>query len=291
MGLSGVGASICVRDAGAAQLLLQERRCLDRAAGRIRAVDADVARRAGRRLAAVTCCQSGSAAGAATARARRGEDGRAAAIACRPHPGTPSSMIVGSLLRMRDATPPCALHAAAARRGYSATMECATHAWRRGRAPPASRCLRCRRRGGGAAPRGGHACRRLRATREQPRRRGTDLRACSAPAGAKSPGTQNDSDLGRQLRLAARTRAAAVVAGSHGKHLMPHTDATRPDFCLRALILSFGDVDPMPDGPLYCCNFQSEADAGQCCTITITNAARERSGRQGDSAPAAAAGR
>jgi hypothetical protein len=44
------------------------------------------------------------------------------------------------------------------------------------------------------------------------------------------------------------------------------------DFTYRALILSLGDVDPIPTGVLYCCAFQSEAAPGECCNIGITRA-------------------
>src|SRR5262249_23704076 len=64
---------------------------------------------------------------------------------------------------------------------------------------------------------------------------------------------------------------SCFVAGSHGKQL---SAATRcGDFCLRAIIISLGDVNPIPDGPLYCCNFQSESEGGGCCAINMTNAA------------------
>ena len=44
------------------------------------------------------------------------------------------------------------------------------------------------------------------------------------------------------------------------------------DFTFRALILSFGDVDPIPDGELYCCAFTVETAPGSCCTVDITRA-------------------
>jgi hypothetical protein len=63
---------------------------------------------------------------------------------------------------------------------------------------------------------------------------------------------------------------SCAVAGAHGKQLSATTKCG--DFCFKAIILSLGDVDPIPDGPLYCCNFQSEAEPGQCCTINMVNA-------------------
>lgn len=44
------------------------------------------------------------------------------------------------------------------------------------------------------------------------------------------------------------------------------------DFRYRLLLLSLSDVDPIPDGGLYCCDFQIEADAGTCCAAEVVNA-------------------
>ena len=44
------------------------------------------------------------------------------------------------------------------------------------------------------------------------------------------------------------------------------------DFRYRALVLSLTDVDPIPDGGLYCCDFQVEAAAGSCCAVEVVNA-------------------
>ena len=88
--------------------------------------------------------------------------------------------------------------------------------------------------------------------------------------GAQVAGTQNDLIWDGNC-ASLPDESSCFVAGSHGKQL---SAATRcGDFCLRAIILSLNDVNPIPDGPLYCCNFQSESDAGKCCTITMTNTA------------------
>jgi hypothetical protein len=85
-------------------------------------------------------------------------------------------------------------------------------------------------------------------------------------------GTQNDLRWdGRCATLPDKSNCQ--VAGSHGKTLQHAINPQGSDFSYRALLLSFGDTDPMPDGPLYCCNFQGEADPGQCCTIALTNVA------------------
>lgn len=44
------------------------------------------------------------------------------------------------------------------------------------------------------------------------------------------------------------------------------------DFRYRVLVLSLLDVDPIPDGGLYCCDFQVEAAAGSCCAVEVVNA-------------------
>jgi hypothetical protein len=57
----------------------------------------------------------------------------------------------------------------------------------------------------------------------------------------------------------------------HGKDL---SAATRcGDFCLRAILLSLTDVDPIPDGELYCCRFTVEAAPGGCCPVSVVNTA------------------
>jgi hypothetical protein len=43
------------------------------------------------------------------------------------------------------------------------------------------------------------------------------------------------------------------------------------DFRLRALVLSLTDVDPIPDGSLYCCTFTVDAAPGACCPLSVTN--------------------
>ena len=43
-------------------------------------------------------------------------------------------------------------------------------------------------------------------------------------------------------------------------------------FRYRAVVLSFEDVDPINDGPLYCCAFRVTAASGTCCTVAIEGA-------------------
>jgi hypothetical protein len=62
-----------------------------------------------------------------------------------------------------------------------------------------------------------------------------------------------------------------AVAGSHGKQLAK-TLLNTASFTFRGIILSLSDTNPIPDGPLYCCQFQGEANPGECCPITVVNA-------------------
>src|SRR5690606_31324814 len=61
------------------------------------------------------------------------------------------------------------------------------------------------------------------------------------------------------------------VDPSTGKDLYGRFQASE-DFRYRALVLSLFDVDPIPDGGLYCCDFQVEADAGSCCAVGVAHA-------------------
>lgn len=59
-------------------------------------------------------------------------------------------------------------------------------------------------------------------------------------------------------------------AGSHSKQV--HADVEKQaDFMARVLVLSLSDVDVIPDGPVYCCNFQGEAEPGSCCSVGLVN--------------------
>ena len=62
-----------------------------------------------------------------------------------------------------------------------------------------------------------------------------------------------------------------ATAGSHGKQLSKAI-LSNTSFAFRGIVLSFSDTSPIPDGPLYCCSFEGEANPGACCPITITNA-------------------
>lgn len=37
-------------------------------------------------------------------------------------------------------------------------------------------------------------------------------------------------------------------------------------------MLSLTDIDPIPDGELYCCAFTAEAAAGSCCPVSVVAA-------------------
>jgi len=60
---------------------------------------------------------------------------------------------------------------------------------------------------------------------------------------------------------------------AHGKDLTGSLSPQR-DFTYKALILSFGNTDPIPSGELYCCDFVVDTDSpGTCCDVSIQNAA------------------
>lgn len=86
--------------------------------------------------------------------------------------------------------------------------------------------------------------------------------------GKQVAGTQNDLVWDGNCATLTDPPPCAV-AGSHGKQLAKALLTT--DFSFRGIVLSFNDTNPIPDGPLYCCSFESEANPGECCSITITN--------------------
>jgi hypothetical protein len=88
--------------------------------------------------------------------------------------------------------------------------------------------------------------------------------------GEKVAGTQNDLTWdGNCASLPGDS--SCYAAGTHGKSLSGKLITAR-DFTYRALILSLNDVDPIDDGVLYCCSFESEAEPGSCCNISIVGA-------------------
>jgi hypothetical protein len=92
--------------------------------------------------------------------------------------------------------------------------------------------------------------------------------------GLQVAGTQNDLQWDGSCATlidVGGSKGDCAVAGSHGKGLQQTLNPLGRDFAFRALVLSLSNVDPMPDGPLYCCNFEGEAEPGQCCSIAVTN--------------------
>jgi hypothetical protein len=88
--------------------------------------------------------------------------------------------------------------------------------------------------------------------------------------GAQVAGTQNDLVWDGTCATLTDPPPCAV-AGSHGKQLA-QTLVNTANFTFRGIILSFSDTSPIPDGPLYCCSFEGEANPGACCPITVVNA-------------------
>ncbi len=82
-------------------------------------------------------------------------------------------------------------------------------------------------------------------------------------------GTQNDivwdGDCATLLEGSCR------VTGSHNKQL--HQALHRElSFTYRLLLLSLGNVDTMPSGQLYCCDFLVHlTEPGTCCSVRLTN--------------------
>jgi MYXO-CTERM domain-containing protein len=89
--------------------------------------------------------------------------------------------------------------------------------------------------------------------------------------GAEIAGTQNDLVWDGSCATLPDTHACAGSAGT-GKELLGALNPQGRDFAYRALVLSLSDVNPIPDGTLYCCAFTVEADPGECCSIDVVNA-------------------
>jgi hypothetical protein len=84
--------------------------------------------------------------------------------------------------------------------------------------------------------------------------------------GRQIAGTQNDLtwDGACATLREGSCRAEPAIRKSLNTAFSPHSD-----FTLRALVVSITDVNPIPDGPLYCCEFSADIDQG-CCPIAIT---------------------
>lgn len=57
---------------------------------------------------------------------------------------------------------------------------------------------------------------------------------------------------------------------AHGKQLSGSLQA-QEELTYKALVLSFTDVDPIPAGQLYCCDFLVHANPGECCQLRIAS--------------------
>lgn len=66
--------------------------------------------------------------------------------------------------------------------------------------------------------------------------------------------------------------SACQANGATGKQFLGDV-AHEPDFTIKALVLSLSDVNPIPDGELYCCRFQIIDAQAACCPVSITGAA------------------
>jgi MYXO-CTERM domain-containing protein len=86
--------------------------------------------------------------------------------------------------------------------------------------------------------------------------------------GQQVAGTQND--LVWDGKCATLTKGSCQVAAPK-KQL---NDAFPPgaSFTMRAFVLALDNLDPIPNGNLYCCNFISELSSSGSCPIRISNA-------------------
>ena len=86
--------------------------------------------------------------------------------------------------------------------------------------------------------------------------------------GAQVAGTQNDL---------AWDDSCATLASRNDCRVNPATGKSLSDSVAsaggfyRALVLSLSDVEPIPDGPLYCCTFGVRAAPGSCCAVSVLN--------------------
>jgi hypothetical protein len=61
-----------------------------------------------------------------------------------------------------------------------------------------------------------------------------------------------------------------VPAGSHNKDVHADIEKQQADFMAKVLVLSLSNVDVIPDGPVFCCEFQGEAEPGSCCSVSLS---------------------
>jgi MYXO-CTERM domain-containing protein len=85
--------------------------------------------------------------------------------------------------------------------------------------------------------------------------------------GAEVAGTQNDLVWDGSCATLPNS-ASCEINPATGKQLQGGFPP-QFDFTFRALVLSLADVDPIPDGPLYCCSFTVEGDPGTCCPVEL----------------------
>lgn len=97
-----------------------------------------------------------------------------------------------------------------------------------------------------------------------------DLCVALDSGGAPVAGTQNDLVWDGSCATLPSASACRISPGT-GKQLHGGFPP-QFDFTYRALVLSLDDLDPVPDGELYCCGFIVEADPGSCCRVSVVRA-------------------
>lgn len=86
--------------------------------------------------------------------------------------------------------------------------------------------------------------------------------------GVTVAGTQNDIAWDGDCATLIRCQASPTAGKPLSANVRPNSY-----FTLTAIMLSLGDLDPIPDGPLYCCDFRIEtAEPGSCCSFSVQRA-------------------
>lgn len=86
--------------------------------------------------------------------------------------------------------------------------------------------------------------------------------------GVTIAGTQNDIVWNGDCATLIRCQASPAAGKPLSANIRPNSY-----FTLTAIMLSLGDLDPIPDGSLYCCDFRVEtAEPGSCCPLSLQRA-------------------
>jgi hypothetical protein len=84
-------------------------------------------------------------------------------------------------------------------------------------------------------------------------------------------GTQND--LTWDAGCAKLESEAQCVVSPHHKKPLHGSIPKNLNATFRSLVFALDNVDPMPDGDLYCCSFQVTGSSDSCCPVQISRVA------------------